>query len=768
MKRIILFLACCIVPWNLLAQLSTNEQPYELKDGFKEKSQELIVLPEPDKESIEKEDLVNDQKPGLMRYAYPVRVNFTMDNSGVWQQLDDGSKIWRLKVNIPGALSTNTYYDKFWLPDGCKFFIYSEDTKQFIGAITSDYIDGSRDNPIEFATAIIYGENVVYEYYQPYAVKESPIIFISRIDYGYRYVNNPYCNNRIFGSADWCSVNINCPEGNNWQAEKHAVARISVPIPGEGSFWASCALVNNTKNDFKPYVLTADHCLTLGEGGGVYGKLDAITKPDAKQWIFYWQYEHPGCNNSTIEPSTTNMTTVGATVVANDTLSDFALLLLKQDPRNAMGATPYYLGWDRSGNAGTGGVGIHHPGGDVKKISTYTMTPQSTNRESNTVNANGNYWRVIWIPTTTNHGVTQWASSGSPLINSNQKVIGQLWGGFANCDETINEKGEKLGKNEPDWYGKFSVSWNGGGNPDHRRRLDYWLAPGLINPPQTLSGSMDCTLIGLSSFFIGQTESFTVTNPPMNYTWSCSSNLTPGSVSGNTKSFTANNAGYAWVAVNLGSTQIVKYDITIFSYAPYISCINGLDYVIYNQSGSSSPATDEDYTVVLLNTVTPPYSYSWGMEGNSSYYSLSPNGNSVKVTFNIDFDWSFKLYVNAYNSYGSDYAAKYITFKGSQKSGSAPKIYPNPVSDILYIEIDQDTIDRVLALLQNKGSKSFNSVPVFDIRLYNGQNILLMKQFTKGGITQFNVSDLPDGIYYLHIYNGVLSKPEMYSIIVKH
>jgi hypothetical protein len=32
---------------------------------------------------------------------------------------------------------------------------------------------------------------------------------------------------------------------------------------------------------------------------------------------------------------------------------------------------------------------------------------------------------------------------------------------------------------------------------------------------------------------------------------------------------------------------------------------------------------------------------------------------------------------------------------------------------------------------------------------------------------QFNVSNLPVGIYYLHVYDGVNSKPEIHKIVVE-
>jgi hypothetical protein len=33
---------------------------------------------------------------------------------------------------------------------------------------------------------------------------------------------------------------------------------------------------------------------------------------------------------------------------------------------------------------------------------------------------------------------------------------------------------------------------------------------------------------------------------------------------------------------------------------------------------------------------------------------------------------------------------------------------------------------------------------------------------------QIDVSNLPDGVYFLHVYDGVSSTPEVHRIIVKH
>jgi hypothetical protein len=350
----------CLSINTLNAQITTNETPFglgiELSD-ISVSTPSIQTLTSPNMASIAVEDLISDEQPGPLRFAYPIDVNYTLNNSGIWQELSNGGKLWRLTIEIPDALSTNVFYDQFWLPTGTKFFVYNEYTGQSIGAITSEFLNGSKNTPEKFATGLIYGNNVTFEYYQPASVIDTAVILISRVDYGYRFVNNYNNSTTSFGDAASCNININCPEGSDWQNEKHAVARILIPLTN-GSGWCSCSLVNNTNNDYTPYVLTANHCLS---------GLDAISNNDASQWLFYWEYEHTGCSNSSTEP--TLRSTKGAIIVANNQSSDFALLHLTQNPLYLSGATPHYLVWDRSGSSGSNGVGIHHPRGDVKKIS---------------------------------------------------------------------------------------------------------------------------------------------------------------------------------------------------------------------------------------------------------------------------------------------------------------------------------------------------------------------------------------------------------------
>jgi len=437
---------------NTHGQISTKELPVSF--GIQNLSTKSVlpaankILPALNMSEIRMED-ERDEVAGLPpRFGYPTPVNCNLNNSGEWTKLSNGDRIWRLNIECEKALSINLLYDKFWLPEGAKLFVYSQDKTKHIGAFTSVNNKGTEKEVRGFATGLIYSDKITLEYYVPNGVEQG-IISIAYVVQGYRYINIAKSTESL-GSSGACQVNVNCTEGQNWQNEKNAVALILV----NGIRWCSGSLVNTTANDARPLFLTANHCLGGWANAVVH---DAIDAPNLDLWSFYWNYEHPTCANSNVEPAIKS--TSGAIVVANDSISDFALLQLTENPSNRNDVNLYYLGWDGSGNAGTGGVGIHHPNGDVKKIATHNVTPTS----------NGNYWNLYWMQTQNGYSVTEGGSSGSPLLNNSHRVIGQLYGGsYINCSNPSNDLA---------MYGKFSVSWIGNGAPDNRRKLQPWLDP---------------------------------------------------------------------------------------------------------------------------------------------------------------------------------------------------------------------------------------------------------------------------------------------------
>lgn len=329
-KLLTLIFACTLFA-NLRAQISTNELPYSFMEENKYLIQQNknaievynILLPKTVQE-LEKEDIEFDSDGVPPRFGYPIPVQYTMENSGTWRILENGDKLWQMTIYSPGALSINLLYNKFWLPEGSRLYIYSDDLKYHMGAFTSANNKGDSINIKGFATGLTYGDKITLEYYQPSSINQSAVISIGYVVHGYRYIDIPNISSKSFGGSGNCQVNVNCSEGNNWQQEKKAVALILV----DGYRYCTGSLINTTANDGRPLFLTADHC--LGGWANDPLKYDAITNSDLTHFSFYWNYESPSCDRGGSEPMI--LSTSGATVIANNSFSDFALLHLTEDP----------------------------------------------------------------------------------------------------------------------------------------------------------------------------------------------------------------------------------------------------------------------------------------------------------------------------------------------------------------------------------------------------------------------------------------------------
>jgi hypothetical protein len=114
------------------------------------------------------------------------------------------------------------------MPDGAKFFVYSNDRRHSIGAFTSANNNGDKNNIQGFATGLVYGDQVTLEYYLPTDVKDVGVISVVYVIHGYRYILLPDSEKAGYGQSGSCNVNVNCSEGADWQNEKNAVALILV------------------------------------------------------------------------------------------------------------------------------------------------------------------------------------------------------------------------------------------------------------------------------------------------------------------------------------------------------------------------------------------------------------------------------------------------------------------------------------------------------------------------------------------------------------
>lgn len=444
------------------AQISEGGIPVSFNYPSFSDNFDRVSLTPPDVEAL----LAADNSPSRdlgapYRIAALMNADLSHSNAGTWEVLPGGEgRIWRLKIESQGAKAMALYFDNFYLPSGGKMFVYNEKRDQVIGAFTS----ANNHESGFFATEAIPGQSIIVEYFQPWDVLEMPAINISDVAYFYRGVSSLIPSDKLSGA---CEVNINCSEGTNWQDEKKGVVKIQIKN-GSYIFLCSGSVMNNTAQDCAPYVLTADHC--------AYDNSYASTS-DLNQWVFIFKYEASSYSGSS---STGHKSMTGCSLKAHDTYgsggsgSDFYLVRINSNIPSTH--TPYYNGWNKATTASTSGVSIHHPEGDIKKISTYTTTLTSVY-----VGFPNSHWEVVWAPTTNGHGVTEQGSSGSPIFNASGQVVGTLTGGNSFCNTPT----------APDYYGKFLVHWTSNGSTANKQ-LKPWLDP-LNTNPSFLNGTYNCT-----------------------------------------------------------------------------------------------------------------------------------------------------------------------------------------------------------------------------------------------------------------------------------
>ena len=421
----------------------------------------VISMPEINVDSMLAEDAIDEAfKDRPFRFGYNHLVNFSLENSGLWTVLANGDRIWQVDVKTPGSYSVNLAFSNFELAPGAKLFVYSKDHQQVLGEYTS--ANNTADKL--FATALIIGDEAVVEFYEPVAVKGQSKLTLFRITQGYKDLNNRL---KAFGDAGSCIHNINCPQYGAYSTQKRAVVCILLT---NGNALCSGALVNNTLNDGTPYILTANHCGTAGS-----------------TWVFLFNWEAPGCANPNSSPPAIQSITAGTTV-AQSVVSDFNLVRMSSAPPQAF--HPFYLGWNHDTVPATSVTCIHHPSGDIKKCS------QANNPVTDTFYDAGNGTALVWQIGQWTDGVTEPGSSGSPLLDQNKRVVGQLYGGPSACGETVG--------NLRDYYGRFCVSWDSGATA--QTRLKDWLDPNNIDTltndgydPFPPNDTLDLALTGIVS-----------------------------------------------------------------------------------------------------------------------------------------------------------------------------------------------------------------------------------------------------------------------------
>ena len=720
------------------------------------------VFSTPDLASLKQEDAVYDDAGDRpWRFGHNNYTELNLDNSGTWKEFSNGDKVWQLVLTCEEALTVNLSFTNTSIPEGNELYVYNPEKSFILGSFKQKHIYNG-----ELGTELVPGNTAIIEYYVP---KSNTVgaLNVNSVTHGYRTANE--FMQKAFGSSGACNMNANCPDGASWVNERNSVVML---VSGNSGFCTG-ALINNTLNDGKPYVLTANHCYS-----------------NPANWIFRFNWQSENCNNPGNSPSFLSLS--GATLRSRRTPTDFCLVEITGGLTNntvPSSYSPFFAGWDNSGDIPSTTVCIHHPSGDIKKIAfdddAATISQSMGSSEANST------WTVQWDRNTTTEG----GSSGSPLFDQSHRIIGQLWGGGASCSNL----------NSPDYYGRVSKSWEPNGS-DQSNQLKYWLDPNNagasfidgFDPSGASASEFDAGVsgAGLDETAVCATDyipSFTLSNPgsqtltsavityevdggaASTFNWSGSLaqyqtevvslpavtlaagnhslNIEVSSPNGNPDENANNNASVVNITVDAIAETALYVTVSLLTddYADetYMEITNGTGDVIWSEGneevsgnfGTGDFPPPADPTTPLDNNTQ----YDWNVPLSSqecytfSVYDYYGDGLGASQWQGTDGDLNLldnggsNIYAVSAADFGGEEASTFrnLTVNVNALNSTSFNVYPNPAKEYITLETDSD-------------ASSFFTITDLVGKVYSSGSVLLNK-------TMINTSTLSSGSYIIRL-----------------
>jgi lysyl endopeptidase len=588
-----IFIALILANLSLQAQVRTyilgpEENLSDYLPFYVQDQPAVKVMPAVDVAAVLEEDRRLNRR--LHRYGIKIDGGFT-ELDGEWYDSLDLSA-WKLRISSYDAIALNFHFNNLHMPEGSEMYLYSLKRNMIAGPILPKHPHNG-----SLTTDQIFGEEVTILVFLPRSDKDKFSITVEEVIHAFE---QPQDHQRGYGDSENCNNNINCPLGDTWQDERDAVCLILV-----GEDTGSGTLVNNDCQNLSPYLLTANHIVENGT-------------EDPDEWVFRFNYDSPTstCHGDQGEPQTWQSFT-GADLLASWEDSDFALLELfdpiEGNPDLAL------AGWNRSSSVPDSSTIIHHPDGDVKKITidAGAAVIEDDAPVESTLADNHAFRLEISNDENGDDGIVEPGSSGSAMFTDLHRVVGQLWGGQSNygCESTTDS-----------WYGRIYNSWTGGGSSNNR--LSDWLG-GNGNPTTLNTIRVFFDNITGDNVLCTSNEDYTLedTIPGKSTSWSVTPTYLFGSStsgSGATatlKAASSTTSGEATLTFEMSdgcSTQ--EGERTIWVGIP------GLNTATVDGETPTTPTYIDNPAYLVVTAKGDPSSYSWSIESGSG--SIYPSGNT--------------------------------------------------------------------------------------------------------------------------------------------
>lgn len=388
----------------------------------------------------------NNAKFKSLYFAHKFYVHLRPENSGVRFATNEGMTVWRVGIRSRHAYSLNILFTRFHIPEGARVFVYNSDQSEILGSYTSQNNTDYKMLPIQ----PISGDKLIVEYQEPDNASFKGEIEIGEVNHDFTNIFRAGLEPR--DPVQSCHPNVVCyPE--DVKAGSGVVGLII-----NGNTFCTGSIVNNTSQDGTPYLLTATHCLNSNYDADFIA--NSKYQVVASNIVAFFNYQSPVC--PTDIRGNVQMSMASADSVLISEKHDISLLKLKQKPPKEY--MPIYLGWNVSSNPTAPFHGIHHPNGGIKKVAIDNDALTIGSFDNPRFNMEPN---VHWVVKAWDTGSTEGGSSGSPLLDTQKRILGTLTGGESYC----------TGNRGPDVYAALYKFWTVQGSLRNSNSIKHYLDP---------------------------------------------------------------------------------------------------------------------------------------------------------------------------------------------------------------------------------------------------------------------------------------------------